>query len=400
MKTFAITILQGVVSVIDRLLSIFTWFLPEKIRNPAKVLTLAVFLFAVLLVGRQEAQPLVLQERAWVVESSTIAYQATRPIIPAYGEVVAARQIDLRALVAGEVISVAPTLEEGALVKKGETLLQIDPFVYENALGEAKAQALGAEASYMTAKTDFERAQTLIKKGTVSKKYLEDTRANYLVKKSTYDRLKIAVRRAERNLKNTNVVAPFDAYVSNVNAREGRLVGNNDFVARLSDAHNYELRFNLSDAEYGALLNAGSDIVGRPVKATWTIGNREIVLQAKVRRVGASIDRSTRGVDVYADVVTPENGVLRGGAFVKVALQGSLVERAALIPTRALYDNAYVYVIKDDRLAQRQVDVLLQTGGQVYITAGLEAGEQILLTRFNEVASGVLVKTLDEQGDG
>ena len=321
---------------IERVLGLLTGFLPQTARLLAKILLSAVFIFVVMIVSKPQTKPFEPSEKAWPVNVQTVTFSSVKPVLEAFGEIVAAREIDLRTLVSGEVISVAPGLEEGAFVKKGETLLTIDPFNYENALAEAEAQLLGAKASYMTSKTDYERAQKLFEKGTVAKKYLDDRNADYLIKKGAYDRLKIVVRRARRDLENTQVTAPFDAYVSRVNAREGRFVSPNDFVAHLSDASNYQLRFNLSDAEYGSLLSAGSSIVDQPVKAVWTVGNKAFEYAGKVRRVGALIDQRTRGVDVYADITQNEAKVLRGGAFVRVLLELPNLDRATVIPVDAL----------------------------------------------------------------
>ncbi len=200
------------------------------------------------------------------------------------------------------------------------------------------------------------------------------------------------MRRAKRDLENTRVVAPYDAYVSNVNAREGRFVSPNDFIAKLSDASNYELRFNLSDAEYGALLSVGSPIVGQPVTAIWSIGNKEFEFAGKVRRVGALIDQKTRGVDIYADIQTGEDTVLRGGAFVKVRLDVKPLERVVVLPLDALNSQDELFVIKDSRLQMRQAEVFLRSGNKAYVTGGLQDGDLVLLTRFNEVSTGLLVE--------
>ncbi|MDD9841266.1 MAG: efflux RND transporter periplasmic adaptor subunit [Alphaproteobacteria bacterium] len=387
----ALTILRIIGKIIrdvsDRLVARF----PERIRLPSKILGAAILIFVILVVTKPATRPLAPQEKAWAVSVQEINYGTVKPMIPAYGEIVAAREIDLRALVSGEVVEVAIGLEEGAFVKKGEKLLQIDAFQYENALEEAEADLLGAQASLQTSQTDFENAEKLFAKGTVARKYLDDRRTDYLVKKAAFDRLKIIVRRAKRNLENTTVIAPFDAYVSNVNAREGRLISTNDHVAHLGDANNYELRFNLSDAEYGALLNAGSDIVGQPVTAIWQIGNRQVELKAQVRRVGALINQSTRGVDVYADVTDTGNAPLRSGAFVTVAMESSELAQVVVIPATALFDNNIVYVVKESRLEPRRPTILMRASDNVYISGGLEEGSMLLLTRFNEVSPGLLV---------
>lgn len=376
-------------------------FVPTRAHLPIKILSISALVFFILVTTRPDIAPREPVEKAWAVFTQIVTLSSATPTLHAYGEIVTARRVDLRALVGGEVVSVSPRLEEGAFVKKGETLLTIDPFDYENALAEAQAQRLGAEATYLTAQTDFERAEKLLEKGTVARKYLDDRRADYLMQKGNYDRLKILVRRATRNLANTNVIAPFDAYVGNINAREGRLVNLNDYVATLTDSRNYELRFNLSDAEYGALLSAKIQIVGQPITATWKIGNRTLSFAGKVRRVGAVIDQTTRGVNVYADIINPDSTVLRSGAFVSVALQTSEINNVVKLPEAVLSGRGgagargknMLFVVQNNRLVAREVDVLLRSNNEIYISAGLKGGEEVLLMWFNQAATGVLVQT-------
>ncbi len=385
-------IFHALMLIVERLLDLLTGFLPKEARLPAKILMFAGFIFFILIITKPETKTYEPTEKAWPVSVQQVSYASAKPILTSYGEIVAARELDLRTLVSGEVISVAPGLEEGAFVKKGETLLTIDRFNYENALAEAQAQLLGAQASFVTGKADYERAEKLFKKGTVAKKYLDDRNADYLIKKGSYDRLKIIVRRARRDLENTKVVAPFDAYVSKVNAREGRFVGPNDFVAHISDASNYELRFNLSDAEYGSLLSAKSALIDQSVKAVWQIGNKDFVFNGKVRRVGGVIDQRTRGVDVYADIEQNESNVLRGGAFVQIFLELPTLEQVVVLPADVLNSQNELYIVKQGRLEMRRVEVFLQTGENAYILSGLEAGDKVLLTRFNEISNGLLVE--------
>lgn len=365
--------------------------LPRKFRVPVSILSGALLFYTLMVVTKPQTKPYEPQEESWPITVHEVMFGEVVPEFPSYGEVVPAREIDLRALVSGEVIAVADGLQEGAFVKKGEELLTIDPFEYENALGEAEAQLVSAEASLKMSRQDFERGKKLFEKGTVARRYLDERQTDFTVKKANADRLRIVVRRARRNLENARVVAPFDAYVSNVNAREGRLINTNDHVARLSDASRYEIRFNLSDSEYGDLIAAKSEIIGQPVKAFWKIGHKILPFTGKVKHVGAIIDQSTRGVDVIADVIDSGEAPIRGGAFVEVLMQGNKFEHAAKVPASALFGGDHVYVVVNNRLQKRPVTPIMRAGSMILLAEGVENGEKVLTTRFEEIADGVLV---------
>lgn len=390
-RQYVFPTVQNFAQLVYRLLSP----LPEKARLPVSIISGSVLFYALMVVTNPKTKTFEPREQSWDVRAHSVVFGATIPEFKSFGEVMAERNIFLRALVDGEVISVSDDLHEGAFIKKGEKLLTIDPFEYENALGEAKAQLISAEASLKMSRQDYERAEKLFEKGTVALRYLDEKKTDLTVKRANVDRLKIVVRRAQRNLDNTKVVAPFDAYVSKVTVDEGRLVNRNDHIALLSDASSYEIRFNLSDSEYGSLLSTQTHILGQPVIALWKVGNKEISLEGSVKYVGARIDPSIRGVDVIADVKDVGNSQIRGGAFVEVIMQGNKLNNVASIPEDALFtDNEnveFVYVITNNRLEVRRVKSLMKVGGNILISEGVLDGENVLTTRFTEAAEGVLV---------
>ena len=339
----------------------------------------------------------------------TVAYDVYEPQISLFGELRARREVNLRALVSGEVIATSAGFENGGRVSKGDVLLEIDPFTYENQLVDARAQLKGAkavlkerQAAAKLARQEKARAQELFKKGTVSKKTLDDKTTDTTIKaaraeqqQSVVDRISVQVKKAKRDLANTKVVAPFSGYLADINAREGRVLNPNDQIGKLLDSDNFDVVFNLSDAEYGRFLKRNSQVIGRPVNVVWQIGGERIELIAEIERVGAQISQATRGVDVYARLQGPLPSNLRGGAFVSVNLTAQPVPDVMALPKDALYDDNQAYRIVAGRLEPIVLNDFIDDGKNILLRSGLEIGEQILLTRFNEAAPGVAVKVME-----
>ena len=233
------------------------------------------------------------QERVWPVSVIPATFSDHSPTLVTYGTAIAARKVDLRALVAGEIVEVGKGMIEGGVVAAGDLLLRIDAFDYEGALTEARANLSEAKARLTEieakirleqdalasartqlefARRDIDRVEALRKSGTVSEKSADDRRLvesqraemvsqreNQLAidraraeqQRASIGRLEWRVAQAQRNLENTILRAPFDAYVGNVNAEVGRLVGANDQVVTLVDAEALDVRFVLTDAEFG-----------------------------------------------------------------------------------------------------------------------------------------------------
>lgn len=381
----------------------------RKIAMPLLVLMGGFFSFSMLVATKPQTKPAENREITWSVAAQKVAYEIYQPRISAFGELRPRREVNLRALVSGEVIATSAGFEDGAQVSKGDVLLEIDPFTYENQLADARAQLKGAkavlkerQAAAKLARQEKARAQKLFKKGTVSQKTVDDKNTDATIKaaraeqqQSAVDRINVQVKKAKRDLANTKVIAPFSGFLANITAREGRVLNPNDQVGVLLDSDNFDVVFNLSDAEYGRFLERNSEVIGRPVNIVWQLGGERIELKAEIERVGAQISQATRGVDVYAriDGKLPSN--LRGGAFVTVELLAQPVPDVMAISKDALYGDNTLYLIENGRLTRKTIADFIDDGAQVLLRSGLNVGDMVLMTRFNEAAPGVAVKVVE-----
>ncbi|MDA8725484.1 efflux RND transporter periplasmic adaptor subunit [Alphaproteobacteria bacterium] len=376
---------------------------------PLLVLMGGFFGFSMLVATKPQTKPAENREITWSVAAQKVAYEIYQPRISAFGELRPRREVNLRALVSGEVIATSAGFEDGAQVSKGDVLLEIDPFTYENQLADARAQLKGAkavlkerQAAAKLARQEKARAQKLFKKGTVSQKTVDDKNTDATIKaaraeqqQSAVDRINVQVKKAKRDLANTKVIAPFSGFLANITAREGRVLNPNDQVGVLLDSDNFDVVFNLSDAEYGRFLERNSEVIGRPVNIVWQLGGERIELKAEIERVGAQISQTTRGVDVYAriDGKLPSN--LRGGAFVTVELLAQPVPDVMAISKDALYGDNTLYLIENGRLTRKTIADFIDDGAQVLLRSGLNVDDMVLMTRFNEAAPGVAVKVVE-----
>ncbi|WP_196223237.1 efflux RND transporter periplasmic adaptor subunit [Roseibium sp. RKSG952] len=391
-----------------------------------------------LIVTKPDVPKQALSEKAYPVESSLVHLGIHSPTISAFGEVTAGRTVELRSLVAGEVIAVNPALKVGGMVSKGDMLVKIDPFEYEGALTEAKADLAEAEAKQVEnkgqltlerenikrskeqlefAQKDLKRATELVERGSgaISEQSVDErkllvsqreqaqeqnqnTLALYEAKVAQQDaaikKYQWGVQNAERQLNNTVLYAPFDAVVREQGAEAGRLVSVNDAVASIYSNEELEVRFTLSDNEYGRIVSSEGTVVGRPVDLLWNIGTDPIVYHAKVDRVAADVDSTHGGVDIYAVVdYDQDKPPLRPGAFVQIQIPDQAYPETFRIPENAVYGDGLVYVIKDGRLQAKQVSVQAYDGNTTIVRGGLENGDELLTTRLAEAGNGLLVKS-------
>lgn len=373
-------------------------------------------------------------ERAFNVRATTVALTDLRPTITLYGNTVAGREVDIRALVGGRVVETSDSLREGAIVDAGDDLLKIDPLDYETELKQTQAQLdearskisefrasieiAEASRTYSSkqvelAQRDIERAEPLVARGATSEKTLDDRRQVLLQRKQATDqlenevavwrariaqqeavaaRLEAQIDRARQRLTETELKAPFAAYVSDVAAQVGRMLSVNDKVATLIDRDRVDVRFTLTDDQYGRIVSADGDLVGRQVEVAWRLGSATFTYQAVVERVGARISAASGGVEVFARVQNPrEPQNLRPGAFVSIEVPDARFENVVVLPSTALYDGNTVYVIDDSRLNARPVEVVGAKGRKLLVRGELANGERVLTSRVSTPGNGVLV---------
>ena len=343
---------------------------------------------ALLFLTRPSMAPVEQAEIEWPVRVVTARYQDLRPVMKLYGEIVAGRESELRALTPGPIVEVGRNFREGAAVSEGELLLRVDTFDYEIALAEQRAAAVEAEAQLRLKEQDMQRIDALFAEGNVSAQQRDTAILELEMARAALERAQAAARRAERNLADTRLTAPYEGVLVDVAANLGRQLSTTDRVARIVDPASLEVGFPLSNEQYGRLMSEGS-LTGRGARIFWEIGETELEYEARVERIGGEIAAASGGIRVFAALLdTSADTPLRAGAFVRIELEDRLYPRAAAVPDTALYGENRVFVVRDGRLRTRRVELLGYDGEMMLLGAAprnaLEDGEQVVITQLRE----------------
>ncbi len=385
----------------------------------------------VMLRPRLEAAPPA--ERIWAVEAVRVAPRPLRPVIRRFGRLVAAREVQIEAPVAGRVLWVAPDFVDGARVREGQMLLRIDPFTYRLRLDELRAQLreartrkreivaeLASERELLAllrerrdiAAEEVERQKRLVGRRVAARKNLDAARMEFIAQKTALrqkemriellelqlerqlavvERLEKEVERARRDLADTEIRAPFDGIVTRAEVARGRELRVGAAIGRIAALASLEIAFSLSDAEFGRLWKEG--LLGREVVALWRTGKTEFAIAGRISRLKGRIAAETAGVGLYARI---EDGIgevpIRPGAFLEVRIPDVRYEHAVRLPRSALFGGDTVYVVEGGRLQPRKVRLLGRDGGDVLIEGALAPGERVVITRIAEIAPGLRVE--------
>lgn len=365
-------------------------------RRPWAIALIALLIVAALVATRPRLQPVVLEERVWPVEVAVVRRGDVQPEMELFGEVVAGRRSELRALVPGRIVDAGPNFSEGARVAAGEFLAQIDPFEYRNDVAEQKALYAEAQVRMQTVQRDLKRIRELYNENNVSEQALDDALLAVEQQTATLEQRRISLARAERALQDTRLTAPYDGVVHGVSADLGKQLSVNEKVAEVIDTSRLEVRFTLSNAQYGRIIESGGPIEGRPVNVAWQVGDETLEFAATLQRVGAEIDSTTGGVELYAVIANAEESPLRPGAFVWTTMADKVYEGVMQVPDSALYGDDTVYVVRNGRMEARRIDIQGYAGDTLLFLPTAEApiadGEQVVVTQIREGGAGIRVE--------
>ncbi|MEO1693610.1 MAG: efflux RND transporter periplasmic adaptor subunit [Pseudomonadota bacterium] len=403
---------------------------------PVLVIAGAVAAYQYLYLTRQTPAQQTPTETRFPVAALTAEPADIRPKLNLFGNALSGREVELRALVAGRVIDTASNFRDGARIERESVLLTIDPFDYESAIAETTAQITEARARVEELKAsiaveegglkfardqleigraDLARAERLARRGNISDRALDERRltvsqrqqavtqsennlkvqrARVKQQEAAIVRLQATAARNQQRLTETKLKAPFSGYLTSVNAQVGRMVSSNDQVATLIDRDQIDVKFTLSDNEYGRLAGGEeSALLGRAVQVRWDVGGKPVTYRATVDRIAARVQSTTGGVDVFARVSEPESGrvALRPGAFVGIRLDDILFSDVLSVPPTAVYDRKRVYLIEDGRLKAQPITIVGTDGDRLLVTGDIARGAQIATTRLSVPGTGVAV---------
>ncbi len=380
-------------NLLQAVLTPFKKLASKKGGLPIIIVLVCVLIGFYLLSTQKQLVPVEIEERVWAVNTIAASYADVQPKLTLYGQVMAARSSELRSQVSGRSIQVGPNFRDGGVVEQGEVLLEIDRFDYETALAEQRSILKEVQISVAKSQRKFDRAKELHAEGNVSDEFMDDAELNLRQEEARREQRQIAVRRADRDLRETLIAAPFNGVISDVAVQLGQQVSTSDRLADIIDLDRLEVRFSLSNAQFGRLLTAQETLEGRKVKISWEVGNQSVEFDGRISRAGAEITSTMGGVMIYASIDDTDRFTsIRPGALVSINVADKVYENVIRAQDSALYSDASVYVVREGRLVRESVEVLGFSEGQVFfrpVEGGtIKSGEPIVTTQLREAGAG------------
>jgi RND family efflux transporter MFP subunit len=343
--------------------------------------------------------------------------QVEQKDVPIYGEWIGTldglTNADVRAQVTGYIMRQG--YQEGAFVKKGQLLFEIDPRPFQAALDQAEGQLAQAKAALANAQAvqgrtelDVNRYTPLAKEQAASQQDLDNAVQNNMAAKATVATAQAQIKSAEAavetariNLDFTRLVAPIDGIAGQAQLQVGALVNlSSGAVTSVSTVDPIKVYFTVGEPQYLAWRKRF------PTESSRLAADKDLRLQLILADgstypyegsfyfADRQVNEGTGAIRI-AGLFSNPNNILRPGGYGKVRAVIRLQQGALLVPQRAVSELQGGYQVavvgSDDNVSIRTVKVGDRVGTQWVIAEGLNPGERIVAEGVQKVRQGAHV---------
>jgi membrane fusion protein (multidrug efflux system) len=325
------------------------------------------------------------------------------------GTTLGTQDVSIRARVEGFLESM--DFEEGTFVKKGDLLYTIDAQPFQAKLVEAQSQLAAASTNLAKAESDLARIRPLAEMKAVSEQDLDGAVAQEAAARAGVSASEAAVDLAEINKSYTRIMAPIDGLIGLTKARPGEFVGRDPspvVLNMLSDIEPIRVRFSISEREYLIMARTYLATHDRQDRNSRSDQRSDLILiladgtqhehRGKAVAAAQSIDQETGTYTVDAAFPNPERFLLPG-QFARVRAIYETLENVVVIPKQAISELQSlfrVYVVNSSNVVEaKEVRLGPETGTDVVIESGLEAGETVIVEGLQKVRPGMTVNPIN-----
>ena len=319
------------------------------------------------------------------------------------GRVSARRMAEVRARVSG--IVEARLFSEGSDVKEGQLLYRIEAAPFAANLAAARASLARAEATLVRARGTARRDEALLAANTVSREAYENSAAALQAAEADVAAGRAAVTTAKINLDYTRVTAPVAGRIGRSAVTEGAYVQQSaaTLMATIQQLDSVYVDVTQSTAE---LLRLRGELAADELQAASDAARVTLILEdgrvypetGALQFADVTVDAGTGSINLRALFPNPR-GELLAGMFVRARLEQGEDPQALLVPQRAVTRDpkgqAIALVVNAEHKVERRLLVAERAVGNAWlVTAGLAAGDQVIVDGLQKVRPGAEVVTV------
>lgn len=333
-----------------------------------------------------------------IVDTQFITPTQHQVVITGHGELMPLETTQISAQVSGEVMDWHPNFVAGGIVKRGDVLFSIAADNYQAAVLSAEADLASAQAALIE-----EQAQAAVAKRQakslpptqVTDLYLR--KPQLLTAKAREKSAQAALKRAQRDLDNCQVTAPYDALVVSRDIGVGQYISAGTTVGTINNVEVAEVHVPVAGFDSAFLPE---ELEGIQASLTRN-GTSPIHREGTVVRDLGIVEQSTRMMRVVVRLDDPygissPKPTLPFGSYVEVAFNGTTLDAVFKLP-QALANNRQVWVVDGKgQLSSRALNIVRAEGQYLYADQRLSANDQIVTTPPEFPEAGMTVRVASQ----
>jgi membrane fusion protein, multidrug efflux system len=292
-------------------------------------------------------------------------------------------------------------VDEGAYVRKGQSLFHVDSRPYVEQLNTAKAGLATAKANLANAQINLSKITPLVQNNVVSDVQLKSAQAAYDAAAASVEQAKSMVQSAEINVGYTTIKAPADGYIGRIPFKTGSLVGRltPDALTVISDIREVFAYFSMSENDFMRFKNQfeGNTIEEKikkmaPVELLLPDGS-VYAHKGRVQTVTGQFDNSI-GTISFRAVFPNADRLLRSGNTGKIRIP-QFLSNTLLVPQEATYeiqDKVFVFALTDsNKVVSKPITISGKTATYYFVESGVQAGEKIVFAGIGNLKDGMII---------
>ncbi len=285
--------------------------------------------------------------------------------------------------------------EDGALVKKGQTLFRIEDDAYIALRDQARANLLSAQAELKSAQADLDRIQAAVKTNAVSEQQLTRAVAQRDKADAAVASAKALLKDAQLNLSYTNVVSPIDGRISRHFVDKGNLVGapEHTLLAEVVRLDPIYVNFYLSESLFLKYLNM--ETMDRQNERTFKLSladGNDFSFNGKINYIDNSVDNMTGTILVRGQLQNKQHKILPG-MYARVRISLGVKNNALLVPEKAIKSDIggkYLFLLDDENIVRRQnIKISRLVDTMRIVESGLTAADRFVTQGTQYVNPGM-----------
>ena len=328
---------------------------------------------------------------------STVTVKIVQPTseniwIKTMGVVQPVQELSIISEVGGRVEWINKKLIPGGFINKGEVIAKIEKTDYEIAIEQSKANLATARKDLLIEEGAARSAKVMEDMSKISTsqqaKELRMRVPHIEAAESNLNAAKKLLEQAEKDLKRTDIIAPFPILIESENIEIGNYVTKLSAIAQAAGTSAYWVKVTLPVGKiYYINIPGVNNKKGSNAKIIFKGTNgKKTIKNGKVVRLFGSLDNTGRMAKILIEVNDPlgiESGnldeMLLLNSYVQVEIEGKKLSGMVELPREYLRDGKFVWLAdKDNRLVIKKIDIAWRDKDKIIVSGGLKKGDKVI----------------------